>query len=645
MTHPTCADLLRQLNELDEHPRVEAKTSSQAGKSTLQTVCALSNEPGLGGGYLLLGVERTPDLFDREYRAVGIADPDKVQADLASQCASMFNRIVRPEMWSEVVDGEVLVGVFVPEVPAGDKPIHFSAQGLPRGAYRRIGSSDQKCTEDDLLVFYHGRQHQTYDLTPIPDVELTDLDTDAIAEYRRERARANASAEELRWSDAELLRGLGCLVRHESRMVATVAGVLLFGTRATLRRTFPMMRLDYIRVPGREWITDPETRFETLDMRDPLMRLIRRGEAAIMDDMPKQFRLPEGELQRRDLPRIPDRVVREAVVNALMHRTYRTHGATQIIRYSNRVEIRNPGHSLKPEDQLGEPGSQTRNPAIAAILHETLFAETKGSGVRVMRELMRQTNLAPPTFESDRERDQFTATLFFHHLLSETDLAWLSNFSDSNLSTDEAKALVHLREAGRISNAIYRELTGVDTLEASMRLRRLRQLGFLRQHDRGSATYYTATDRLLNPSRRASVTRIADAADAREFSAAESGEFEIKSGEFVTQSGELSFESGEFGNQSEELSPELRAVIRTLKRRTPQPELRALIYRICSERPFGSESLARLLQREQAYVVEKYLAQMIRDGELEYTIPGKPNDPRQAYRAPAKSSGGTEVSG
>jgi ATP-dependent DNA helicase RecG len=471
---------------------------------------------------------------------------------------------------------------------------------------------------------------------------LTDLDTDAIAEYRRERGRANPSAEELRWSDAELLSGLGCLIRHEGRMVSTVAGVLLFGTRATLRRTFPMMRLDYIRVPGREWITDPETRFETLDMRDPLMRLIRRGEAAIMDDMPKQFRLPEGELQRRDLPRIPDRVVREAVVNALMHRTYRTHGATQIIRYSNRVEIRNPGHSLKPEDQLGEPGSQTRNPAIAAILHETLFAETKGSGVRVMRELMRQTNLAPPGFESDRERDQFTATLFFHHLLSETDLAWLSNFSDSNLSTDEAKALVHLREAGRISNAIYRELTGVDTLEASMRLRRLRQLGFLRQYDRGSATYYTATDRLLNPSPRASAMQTDHAADAREFSAAESGELEIKSGELGTQSGELSSESGELGNQSEELSPELQAAIRTLKRRTPQPELRALIYRICSERPFGSESLARLLQREQAYIVEKYLAQMIRDGELEYTIPGKPNDPRQAYRAPAISSGGTE---
>src|SRR5690606_31321483 len=114
-----------------------------------------------------------------------------------------------------------------------------------------------------------------------------------------------------------------------------------------LRRLYPMIRLDYIRVPGTEWVEDPEMRFETIDMRDPIIRLIRRGEAAILDDLPRQFHLPAGELQRRDVPRIPDRVIREAVVNALMHRSYRRQGPTQIIRYSNRIEIRNPGHSLK----------------------------------------------------------------------------------------------------------------------------------------------------------------------------------------------------------------------------------------------------------------------------------------------------------
>ena len=51
-------DLLQSLNLLDETERIEAKRASEAGKSLLETVCAFANEPGLGGGWLLLGVVR-----------------------------------------------------------------------------------------------------------------------------------------------------------------------------------------------------------------------------------------------------------------------------------------------------------------------------------------------------------------------------------------------------------------------------------------------------------------------------------------------------------------------------------------------------------------------------------------------------------
>jgi ATP-dependent DNA helicase RecG len=165
-----------------------------------------------------------------------------------------------------------------------------------------------------------------------------------------------------------------------------------------------MTRVDYIRVPGREWVPDPDRRFDTIELRDPLFRLIRRAQAAVLDDLPKGFALAEGDLQRQDKPVIPQRVIREALVNALMHRSYRSHSPVQIIRYANRLEIRNPGFSLKSPEHLGEPGSEPRNPRIAAVLHETRFAETKGSGIRVMRETMEQAGLTPPLFESDRGR-------------------------------------------------------------------------------------------------------------------------------------------------------------------------------------------------------------------------------------------------
>jgi ATP-dependent DNA helicase RecG len=67
-------------------------------------------------GYLLLGVERdTQDLFNNAYRVVGVAQPDKLQSDLASQCASVFNRPMRPRVSVETLQGNTVLLVEVPE--------------------------------------------------------------------------------------------------------------------------------------------------------------------------------------------------------------------------------------------------------------------------------------------------------------------------------------------------------------------------------------------------------------------------------------------------------------------------------------------------------------------------------------------------
>jgi len=329
----TALDLLQSLNLLDETERIEAKRAREAGKSLLETVCAFANEPGLGGGWLLLGVVREEMALFPSYQVEGVAQPDKLCADLATQCREVFNVPVRVELSTEQVNGLAVVVAFVPEAQPQDKPIFFKAQGLSKGSMRRIGSTDQHCTEDDLAVFYQGRQRESFDAALVPDATLEDLAPEALADYRQARAENNRDAEELRWSDEELLRSLGCIAKDAGgSWRPTVAGLVLFGRAQALRRCFPMTRVDYIRVPGREWVPDPERRFDTLELRDPLFRLIRRAQAAVLDDLPKGFNLPEGELQRQDKPVIPQRVIREALVNALMHRSYRSQGPMQIIR-------------------------------------------------------------------------------------------------------------------------------------------------------------------------------------------------------------------------------------------------------------------------------------------------------------------------
>jgi len=614
-------ELLEQLNELDEHKNIEAKTASELGKSALETICAFANEPGLGGGWLLLGARMEEDALFRQYIAVGISDPDKLGRDLTTQCASVFNHPVRIHLEPGVVNGKQLLAVCVPEAEPGSKPIFLKSRGLPTGAFRRIGSSDVHCTDDDLAVFYQDRRGEAYDNTMIRDAALDALDEEAILEYRRLRAAANPSAEELRWNDPELLHALGCVTRDGETLRPTVAGMLLFGKSQALRRWFPLMRVDYIRVPGREWVQDPERRFDTVELRAPLISLIRRAHAAILDDLPKAFSLPPGQLHRKDIPLIPDRVIREAVVNAVMHRSYRLQGAIQIIRYANRLEIRNPGHSLVSEDRLGEPGSETRNPSIAAVLHDTNLAETKGSGIRVMRELMDSIGLTPPTFESDRERNQFVVTLLFHHFLSPEDWVWLRQFQSLDLSDEEARALVFVREAGAITNAAYRSINRVDVLNASNHLRRLRKHGLLLQQGKGAETFYIPTEKLMTSWRDTGIT-----------TASQPVNLDPKSGNLPAKPVGSDPKPVRLEAKPVNLPEDLAIALAALGGKADSATMEDLVLRLCRWQPLSKEELSVHLSRHPNYVQNTLLTPLLRQGKLAMTIPDQPNHPQQKYR-------------
>jgi len=189
-------ELLDELNASDESPRIEAKRAREVGKSVLETVIAFANEPGMDGGHLLLGVDWSiNDKGDTVYRPEGVPDPDKLQQDLASQCASMLSFPLRPEISVERIDGKTLVVVYVAEVDSGHKPVYLKATGLPRGAFRRIGSTDQRCTDEDLWVLRGDtRPQKGPDQSILTDARLDDFDPAALAEYRRVRSRLNASA-------------------------------------------------------------------------------------------------------------------------------------------------------------------------------------------------------------------------------------------------------------------------------------------------------------------------------------------------------------------------------------------------------------------------------------------------------------------
>ena len=85
-----------------------------------------------------------------------------------------------------------------------------------------------------------------------------------------------------------------------------------------------------------------------------------------------------------------------------------------------------------------------------------------------------------------------------HHFLGEEDLKWLTRFDRYGLDDNQKKALIFLREAGAVNNLVFRQLSGVDTLHASVALREMRDEGIIIQKGAGNATYYVPGEIILH---------------------------------------------------------------------------------------------------------------------------------------------------
>lgn len=110
---------------------------------------------------------------------------------------------------------------------------------------------------------------------------------------------------------------------------------------------------------------------------------------------------------RDDRTDYPITAIREAVINALVHRDYSIHTEgmpIQILMFDNRIEIHNPGglYGRLRIDQLGKVQPDTRNPVLASELETLGITENRYSGILTIRKEMERYNLKTPEFLDER---------------------------------------------------------------------------------------------------------------------------------------------------------------------------------------------------------------------------------------------------
>ena len=659
----TAKELFAELNSFDENRRIEAKSASAVGKSMMETVCAFANEPGLCGGYLLLGAKRTGMAEDGRpvYEPENIENTDKVQSDVVAMCNSMFNVRIRPIINVEKYLGKTVIVVKIEELPESQKPAYFAKRGLPEGAFRRIGPSDEKCSEEDMYLFYQSAD--TYDSCIVDDADLDDIDENALNFYRKLRKEVNPDAEELTLNDVDLLRALGAIKKNkQGGYDLTYTGLLVFGKQMSLRRLVPSFRVDYIRISGNQWLADGDNRFEqTIDMRGPLILMVNKACSAVMDDLPKGFELKKDSMQASTPAILPNKVLREAIVNSYIHRSNRVNQPIQIIRYSNRIEIHNPGYSLKPQDDWGEPGSMLRNPRISEIFHDTNLAETKGTGIGAMRRLMKEAGLMPPTFESNHEANKFTARLLLHHFLSKENMEWLAHYAEFGLGNEQKLALVFVREVGAIDNATYRQLdSSITHARARLEIHKLCDLGFIEKKGQGRNTYYIRTSKVVSLGERLrpqDERLLPQHGTLGEKIPPQSKRIPPQHGtlgekippqhgtlgkKIPPQGEKIPPQHGTFEIESQpksrnellrELPKGLQERVAKLGKWASREKVSQLLVDLCAFKPYSYEELALIIQRAAKPMKDKYIKPLRLANKLFYWIPEMINHPLQKYVA------------
>lgn len=273
--------------------------------------------------------------------------------------------------------------------------------------YRRVGNSTREIPDGELPRFLLERTGQNWDELPT-DLGLEAVSERTVADFRilaRERLPDLSPSD----TTALVLSKLQ-LTLSEDRL--NRAGLLLFGQNPQR-----LVRTAYVQI-GRfgdeATILDEKTTTSNLFVQlEQTMQAIR-GYVFVRYDIPKMAagRSPLEDLQRHEIWEFPYDAVREAVLNALVHRDYTSVGRIQIRVYNDRLVISNPGslpEALTVSDLFKEHNSFPRNPAIAQTIYYTQLIEKWGTGTIRMRNACRAEGAPDPEFEA--RPNEFIVTL------------------------------------------------------------------------------------------------------------------------------------------------------------------------------------------------------------------------------------------
>lgn len=381
-------DEIKKIIQNGENSYIEFKEEEIKAKELAEEIVAFSNSEG---GMILIGV-------DDEGNIKGVKD-DKIEETVMNICRNNCIPHIIPLYESIEVEGKRIAVITVPK--GLNKPYYTADHKY----YIRVGTTKRIASKEELLRLFEASGSLHFDISPVEGTSIKDLNIDIIRDYFMKYNTFDL-LEEPEESVERILVNADILKEADGRKLCTVGGLLVFGKNP--EKHLPQNGVSFAHFKGNE-ITD-----ELIDKKIITGRIQDIAEQ-LMVVIKNNMLIPSviNGLKREDKEEYPMIVMREAIVNSLVHRNYSISGSKiRVLMYDDRIEFRSPGRlpNTVTIEKMKIGVSYARNPFLVKYMENMRYIDQLGRGIPMILKKMKEAGAKEPLLMEQGE--EFVLTIY-----------------------------------------------------------------------------------------------------------------------------------------------------------------------------------------------------------------------------------------
>lgn len=462
-----------------ENDKVEYKKSSNSfSKDSLSTYSAFANT---NGGVIFYGIDEKKENF-----ITGIDNLAKIKDEamtlLNNSQKVNTNILTAPDFIEYEINEKKILILNIPKANYSQKPIYLNNN--PYDSYKRNGSGDYKCTNDEVLAMLRDASPESQDSVIINEFDINEaIDNNTLKKYRQLFANLKPQHPFNQLDDTDFLYKINAIGKVSSgKLNPTLAGILMFGKQEIIRQIIPHYHLEYIDVTH----TNENQRWNERIVYDGswgegnIYNFFNQVISILTNSIPNKFNIINS-TTRTEYNEIQI-ALREAFVNSLVHADYRIPEKVIIKKNNDEYIFKNPGSLRITEDEFYKGNySKPRNPLIATMFRHVNLAEEAGSGIPQIFKAINDYKLSELTILNDIS----SVTITLH---TSTKIEELIN--NGIVSGDEIKLLKYAEKVLYFNRKDIEDNMSISKKSAYNLIKNLLSKDIISTIGKGSATKY-----------------------------------------------------------------------------------------------------------------------------------------------------------